>query len=161
MFERARSDTRAVLQEARDDAQRSGSPTLEAEHLLLALSAHPDPAAGRLLGEAGLDPSAIRRALDAQSERSLAMVGVDASVFRLPAPPARARAPRWGASSKRAIERAVGVTRERRARYLQPTHLLIGVLTAQEGTVPRALALTGIDREDLLQRATAGLGRVS
>ncbi len=158
MFERARSDTRTVLQEARDDAQRSGAPTLEAEHLLLALSGHSDSIAGRVLTEAGLDTEAIRRALDSQTERSLAAVGIDASVFRLPPPPARTRAPRWGASSKRAIERALAATKERGERHLQPTHLLVGVLQAQEGTVPRALAGAGIDRYDLLMRALTALG---
>jgi ATP-dependent Clp protease ATP-binding subunit ClpA len=161
MFERARSDTKVVLQEARDDAQRSGARKLEAEHLLLALSRHPDWAAGRVLEDAGLGPEAIRRVVDAQSARSLATVGIDASVFRLPPPPPGARAPRWGASSKRAIERALAATKERGERHLQPAHLLIGVLRAREGTVPRALALAGIEREDLLLRAVAALGRAT
>ena len=36
-------------------------------------------------------------------------------------------------------------------------HLLLGVLAAEAGTVPRALAIAGIDRQELRARAAAGL----
>jgi D-alanyl-D-alanine carboxypeptidase len=40
---------------------------------------------------------------------------------------------------------------------LRPAHLLLGVLQAQVGTVPRALALAGVDRSDLLARVRHSL----
>jgi D-alanyl-D-alanine carboxypeptidase len=36
-------------------------------------------------------------------------------------------------------------------------HLLLGVLDAKVGTVPRALALAGVDRAELARRAARAL----
>ena len=47
-----------------------------------------------------------------------------------------------------ALERGVtGVRKDPR-----PEHLLLGILQAQVGTVPRVLALAGIDRAVLMER---------
>jgi Clp amino terminal domain, pathogenicity island component len=52
--------------------------------------------------------------------------------------------------------------RSGRKKDLQPAHLLLGILQAEVGTVPRALALAGIDRTDLADRARRSLaGTVS
>lgn len=40
---------------------------------------------------------------------------------------------------------------------IAPTHLLLGVLRAGEGTVPRALAAGGLDADELAARAEATL----
>ena len=55
------------------------------------------------------------------------------------------------------MQRATTVAKEHGDRYLRPTHLLLGVLAAEEGTVPRALAGAGVDRPDLRRRALAKL----
>jgi D-alanyl-D-alanine carboxypeptidase len=34
----------------------------------------------------------------------------------------------------------------------QPAHLLLGILQAEVGTVPRALSLKGVDRSELVGR---------
>ncbi|GAA2810174.1 hypothetical protein GCM10020219_097610 [Nonomuraea dietziae] len=39
-----------------------------------------------------------------------------------------------------------------RKKDLRPAHVLLGILQAEVGTVPRALALAGVDRTDLLTR---------
>jgi D-alanyl-D-alanine carboxypeptidase len=55
-----------------------------------------------------------------------------------------------GTSAKLALERSVAGAS--RTRDLRPAHLLLGILSAQVGTVPRALALAGVDREGLASR---------
>jgi hypothetical protein len=45
-----------------------------------------------------------------------------------------------------------------RKKDLQPAHLLLGILQAEAGTVPRALALAGVDRAGLAERARQALG---
>jgi non-ribosomal peptide synthetase component F len=60
------------------------------------------------------------------------------------------RTTRIGASAKLALERGVAVAA--RKKDLQSAHLLLGILEAGAGTVPRALALAGIDQADLAAR---------
>ena len=155
MFEHFHRDSRTVVQDARDEAKRG--PSLEAQHLLLALSRHGAWDAGRLLGEVGLDHEGLRRALEAEEERSLAIVGIELAAFDLPDRRSGRREARWSASSKAAMQRALAEAKERGDRYVRPTHLLLGVLGAQEGTVPRALAGAGVDRLELRRRAQVAL----
>jgi ATP-dependent Clp protease ATP-binding subunit ClpA len=157
MFEHFHRDSRTVVRDARDESKRAAAPTLEAQHLLLALSRHATWDAGRLLGEMGLDHDGLRRALQAEEERSLATVGIALAAFDLPDRRTGRREARWSASSKVAMQRALAVAKEHGDRYVRPTHLLLGVLGAREGTVPRALAGAGIDQQDLRRRARATL----
>jgi ATP-dependent Clp protease ATP-binding subunit ClpA len=152
----ARNDpTRAagILQRSREEAQAAGSRSVEAEHVLLAIAAHRGTVAQRLLAEAGLDHAAILTALAREFEESLAGVGVSLSDFDLPPAPRRPVAtPRWGTSFKLAVHRTRkggGGTGGR----LDATQLLLGILRAHVGTVPRTLALAGVDRAALAARA--------
>jgi len=54
---------------------------------------------------------------------------------------------------ERALKSAVG------RGQIRPGHLLLGVLAAQAGTVPRALALAGADSGDLAARTRQALER--
>lgn len=142
-----------LLALATEEARLLGSRTVEAEHLLLALAADGDSPSGRLLAEAGLNPAGVRRALDLETERSLSAVGVsprDLAVGR--ATPPR-RSPRLGASLKRAIQQAGLFTVAHGSGEITAAHLLAGVLSAEIGTVPRALAAVAVDRSALLSRA--------
>lgn len=67
---------------------------------------------------------------------------------------ARARRPRLGASSKHAMERMAAGHRKK---DLRSGHLLPGVLQAEVGTVPRALALAGVDRAELIEKVRSAL----
>jgi D-alanyl-D-alanine carboxypeptidase len=59
-----------------------------------------------------------------------------------------------GTSAKAAVKRAlIGAHRERHRVHLRSTDLLAGILEAELGTVPRALAIAGIDRAALATRA--------
>jgi D-alanyl-D-alanine carboxypeptidase len=144
----------AVLRAIQEQAPALGSPTVEAEHLLLALAADRAGPAGRLLAEVGLDPDGLRAALDHETERSLAAVGVRLADFALPDPPrAPRRPPKLATSAKTALERAVRVAAAHGDRHVAGAHLLLGVVRAELGTVPRALDAAGVDRVALATRA--------
>lgn len=134
-----------VLVRAIEEARAEGSPTVEAQHMLLALAAGDDP----VLAAAGLDHAAVRGALDQEFAHSLAAAGVT-----LTAGPPRssppAGTPPLGATAKAALDRAIG--RAPRKKDIRPGHVLLGILLAEVGTVPRALALAGVDRHALIER---------
>jgi ATP-dependent Clp protease ATP-binding subunit ClpA len=150
MFERFTRDARQVVKAAETHAGRLASPTVEAEHLLLAL-AECEP----VLAAAGLDHDGVMAALEAERERSLRAVGISASDFDLP--PAALTRPRFAASSKLALERALRAAAARSDKRIAGGHILLGVLAAEAGTVPRALAIAGVDRQELRDRAAASL----
>jgi ATP-dependent Clp protease ATP-binding subunit ClpA len=140
---------RAIIEQAEREAQSDHSKTIEAQHVLLAIAARPEAAPGQVLSSAGLDRGALRDALNLEHEHSLSAAGVSVSAAHLPRSDTRAPAPTsLGASVRQALERGVAGVREQP----RPAHLLLGILRAQVGTVPRALALAGIDRDALLVR---------
>jgi ATP-dependent Clp protease ATP-binding subunit ClpA len=154
MFERFGADAGKVVHQAVDEAAALGSPTIEAEHLLLAIAAGRHGGASLLLEEAGLDGDRLLAALEREHELSLAAAGVAIGDFELPAePPRPRRKPRFAASSKRALERAVKVAVASRSRRVSALHMLVGILRAEVGTVPRALAGAQVDRIALATRA--------
>ena len=160
MPQRFRRDVRrVVLRAAQEDVRAFGGASVEAEHLLLALAGDVASPVGRLLAESGLDRAGLLGALEHETERSLAAVGVALADVRPPEPatPPRVGA-RLGASSKRALERAAHAAVARRDRAITAPHLLLGILRADLGTVPRALDLAGVDRPVLARRAEALLG---
>ena len=138
-----------IITEGTTEARDDGSATVEAHHLLLAIAAEPEAATRDALTSAGLDRLAIRDALDREFEHSLSAAGVSLAAFGLPRPsPARERSTQMGASAKLALER--GFASVPRKKDLRPAHLLLGILRAEVGTVPRALALAGVDRAALM-----------
>jgi len=148
---------RAILDQAGAEARRDGSATIEAQHILLAMAADPAGAAGTLLASAGLDRAAVRSALDREFEHSLSVAGVSRSAFGLPpATPDPDRTPRPGSSVQLALERAVAAASSRRE--MGPADLLLSILRAEVGTVPRALELAGVDRAALTARVAAEAG---
>jgi D-alanyl-D-alanine carboxypeptidase len=143
-----------LVRDAEAEARTEQSDSIEAEHLLLALSARQGTPAQRVLDEAGLDHQAIRSALRAEFERSLAGAGVSLPAGQLPSSsPDPSRKPRVGTSARWALHRAVVAAKARDASRLDPLHVLIGVLSAEVGTVPRSLDGAGVGRSDLLTRA--------
>ncbi|WP_188191300.1 Clp protease N-terminal domain-containing protein [Nonomuraea sp. SYSU D8015] len=134
------------------EAQEEGSATTEAHHLLLAIAAIEGTAAHRVLTAEDLGRQTIREALDREFEHSLGAVGVSLASFDLPRPSRDPKAlPKLGASGRLAIERAIAACKGKKD--MRPAHLLLGVLDTEIGTVPRALALSGVDRIALMARA--------
>jgi ATP-dependent Clp protease ATP-binding subunit ClpA len=146
---------RAIIDQGRREAHKDGSAAVEAHHLLLAIAARPEGTTHQVLSSVGLDYAAIRDALEREFEHSLSAAGVSLAAFDLPRASSSQKPPaHLGASAKLAFERGVksGVRKD-----LQPAHLLLGILQAQVGTVPRALVLAGIDRADLMVRVLQAL----
>jgi ATP-dependent Clp protease ATP-binding subunit ClpA len=150
MFERFVADARRVAVEATSVAAGLGSPSVEAEHLLVSIAASPNPA-GLALRDAGLDAAEVRDAIQRDFERVLGRVGVDASGWGI-ASNCRRTKPGWGASAKQALERAFVEAKRRGDRRIDCEHILLGLLRAEYGTVPRLLAAEGIDRDELTGR---------
>jgi ATP-dependent Clp protease ATP-binding subunit ClpA len=145
-----------IIEQAGHHASKDGSATIEAHHLLLAIAAQEGTAAHQALLSVGLDKQAIHDALDREFEDSLRAVGVSRGAFDLPQPTGDPNpSARVGASAKLALER--GVAAAARKQDLRPAHLLLGILEAHLGTVPRALALAGIDQADLTARVRQAL----
>jgi ATP-dependent Clp protease ATP-binding subunit ClpA len=137
---------------ATQEARQDRSTTIEAHHLLLAIAADTEPTTTELLGSVGLDRDAIRAALDREFTHALGAAGVTLAPFGLaPESTVDRRQPRLGASAKLAMER--GFASAPRKRDCRPIHLLLGILLAHNGTVPRALALAGVDRAALVAEA--------
>jgi D-alanyl-D-alanine carboxypeptidase len=173
MAERARiaeenGTLRDAIVRAFAEAKSRGASTIEAEHLLLALAADPSSIAAQALGAVGLDHDRLVRALDEERRHSLTFAGVQSiDPELLKATPRDAR-PGWGASAREALARGsrgarASVSRERVSRAsadrgsrrhvrFDEAELLVGILDADLGTVPRALSLAGIDRRRILEQ---------
>jgi ATP-dependent Clp protease ATP-binding subunit ClpA len=147
-----------VIMSARDEARESGSRTIEAEHILLAL-ARQEGTAREILESTGLDHDAIRAAIEREFEASLLAVGISLEGSSIVSETRRPEGrPRFAQSARLAVERAATVVGQKRvAPHLEPLHLLLGVLYAGAGTVPRILATAGVDSADLTGRAEDAL----
>ncbi|WP_392892412.1 Clp protease N-terminal domain-containing protein [Streptomyces sp. LN699] len=139
----------AVIVRAMDEAREDGSTTTDAHHLLLSLAADQGSTAQQVLASVGLDRAAVRDAVDREFEHSLSMVGVSPAAYACPRPSRGSRQPKMGASARLALERSFASARKK---DLGSAHLLLGILRAHIGTVPRALALAGIDQAELAER---------
>jgi ATP-dependent Clp protease ATP-binding subunit ClpA len=153
LFNRFAADARGVVGDATKVARELGSPRIEAEHLLLAV-ARGDSAAARAMAGAGLDAETLLGALERETERSLAAVGVAAEAGGFSP---WVGDPGFATSAKRALERAVRLAAARGDKRLRSGHVALGALRAPVGTVPRALALAEIDPAALNDRLAATL----
>ncbi len=145
----------SVARQFEIEAKRDGSKFIEAEHMLLALAANTDSDAGRLLIESGLDHERLSAALREEQRRTLAFAGMSAPDKKLVEATGLDSTPSLGTSAKAAVRRALIGSRHDRHRRgrLRGTDLLAGILEAEFGTVPRALAIAGIDRSAVISRA--------
>ena len=116
MFNRFTKAARAIATGATEIARDLGAPMVEAEHLLLAATRLDTPAAATLRA-AGLDYDGLLDALEAETARSLAAVGVTASTPRFSP---FVRAPRFAASAKLALERSLKVALARKDNFIGP-----------------------------------------
>jgi D-alanyl-D-alanine carboxypeptidase len=148
--------SRAVAAAAEREASAIGAAVVGAEHLLLALARDTESQAGIVLSEMGLTPECLLDGLEAEWERSLGAAGVRVHLADLPMPEHPPRT-RWAASGKLALRRAVEIAIARYERPVDAAHLLLGVLAAEHGTVPRLLECAGADREALRAAALGAL----
>ena len=134
------------------EAKRDRAEFIEAEHMLLALAADCDGDAAKVLKESGLDHGKLASALQEEHRRTLAFAGMSAPSNELVEATALESSLTFGTSAKTALRRALMASRgdHRRRPRLRGTDLLVGILQAELGTVPRALAIAGVDRAALL-----------
>lgn len=145
-----------IVERASVDAHQDGSATVEAHHLLLAITADTDATMRQALQSVKLNRESLRAALDQEFAQSLRAAGVSLADYALPPSSKGAKGGiRLAASSKLAFERAFGSVA--RKKDLRPGHLLLGILLAELGTVPRALACAGVDRTALVETLRRGL----
>jgi D-alanyl-D-alanine carboxypeptidase len=145
-------DFRAIGALVMEVAAQRGSTTVELEHVLLAMSSFPNSPAGKFLVENGLDHDSIENALREERTRSLAVAGIGPiDATSLQASPRGGR-PQWGASVRNAMEHARRNHSPARRRRNFDTDVLAVILGVDLGTVPRALAIAGVDRADLRSR---------
>lgn len=150
MFDRLTTIARAVVASAQDEARALGAPTIEAEHLLLAISATDGEAAAVLTGS-GLDHGRLVELLNEERRRTLSTVGISAPTA--PAPAGRTqRSLRLATSAKTLLERAVREAARSRTGAIDESQLLLAALQAEAGTVPRILALARVDPASLVGR---------
>jgi ATP-dependent Clp protease ATP-binding subunit ClpA len=142
---------RGVMFGAVEAAQRRLSPEVRPEHLLLALAAAPESAAGGVLVAFGLDHDRLNAALDAERARALAVLGIDQLDDDLLKATGRPGRPAWASSTREVFRRwqTTGVRGHRRPMDLD---VLYGIVSANVGTVPRALEYAGVDRDALIGR---------
>jgi D-alanyl-D-alanine carboxypeptidase len=136
------------------EAKQHFAKFVEAEHMLLALATDPENEAGRLLHECGLSHGRIDSALREERRLSLAFVGVE-SLEENQAEATGLDSPlTLGTSAKAAIKRGLVASRGSRPHrpHLQGTDLLLGILQAELGTVPRVLAIAEVDRATMILR---------
>lgn len=154
-------DIRALLvRDAREEARRDGSRTIEAEHVLLALAATETTPAARMLAEAGLSEDAIRTALNREWEHSLAVAGIAIKIGLLPSATAdQRRDPHIGESTKLLLKRAMDAPPKIGTGRIGPTRILVGLLDTDRGRVARALEVAGVDRTALRAKAAEALAQ--
>ena len=120
--------------------------------MLLAMAAEAGSETSEFLASVGLDHRALRAALELEFRHTLSAAGV--SVGELQRTESTANRPlHLGTSVQHALECGLGATRE----APRPAHVLLGILQADVGTVPRALALAGFDRSALIARIRQAL----
>ena len=153
MFNRFTKEARLVVGDSIRVARDLGAPSVEAEHLLLAVAGSDAPVA-RVLGEAGLDFHGLSAALHAETARSLAAVGVTADALHFSPYVER---PRLATSAKLVLERSLRVALAHGDKHIGSEHITLGALRATTGTVPRALECAGVDRVELTKQVEAAL----
>lgn len=139
---------------AKEEARATGSRKVEAEHILLALAQQKGTDAQEILESAGLDHATILDTIEREFEQSLQAVGVSIEGKNFMSETVTTDfQPRFAQSAKLALQRAADLEARRVAPPLGPIHLLLGVLYARAGTVPRILAISRVDPADLTSQA--------
>ena len=156
------ADARRIVRRAEALARAEGSRSVESEHLLLALALQKDTDPARLLAAVGLDDDRLREALDGQFREALTAAGVELAADEPSRRPTDAsQGLRIGQSGKLALQRALVASARRGDKRLETSHLLLGILRAEHGTVPRTLVHAQIDQQQLIASAEAVLANAS
>ncbi|HEY6889971.1 MAG TPA: Clp protease N-terminal domain-containing protein [Solirubrobacter sp.] len=151
MFNKFTAEARTVVTDAVDIARDLGASSVEAEHLLLAITRGNGPVAHEL-ERVGLDFDGLCAALVAETTRSLAAVGVSADAVAFTPYVER---PKLATSAKLVLERSLRAAIAEGDKRISSKHLALGALRAPTGTVPRALQCADVDKVELTARISA------
>lgn len=139
-------EMQALIKQAEVEARLAGSRMVEAEHLLTAMAAVPFGPASRVLELLGLSRERIAGAIERERDGALALAGVQAAGMPATRHVIRDPGPRWNQSAKLAAERSCGETPE------DPRlRMLLGIVHAEAGVIPRLLTELDVSREDIEQ----------
>jgi len=149
-----------LLTRAEAEARRDGEERHGPEHLLLAATELPDGTAARALAQVGVAPRALRDALAGVHDAALAGVGVGGE--HLPGTTGL-QAPATGAlrstpQAQQVFTEAAALAKASTPPLLRGAHVLAAACSLERGTVARALAALGVDREQLRTAARAEAG---
>ncbi len=147
MFDRMTDDARWAVRRGQDLARAAGAAAIESEHLLIALSERDGTPSQRALAEVGLTPGRLAELIAEENARSLRFAGVEPTA--IPTVPTRGSL-RLATSTKSTLVRAVTAAHAGLGRGIDSGRLLSAIVDQQSGTVPRLLALAGVDRADLI-----------
>ncbi|HEY8474701.1 MAG TPA: ATP-dependent Clp protease ATP-binding subunit [Natronosporangium sp.] len=124
-------DARELLADAARKAAELGSPDLDTEHLLWAITQR--PSLHQLLARTGADPDQLAREIERQGRRGSP----------------REEPPALTPAAKRALLQAHQISRTLGATYLGPEHILFALTVNQESTAGRMLHARGVNPETL------------
>jgi len=150
-----------VVRQFVTEAKQDAAKFVEAEHMLLTLATNAESDACRVLDESGLTYDQLMAALREERRRTLAFAGIEPLDERQAAVTELDRPLTLGTSSKMAIKRALIASREGGSRRpsIRSTELLLGILQAELGTVPRTLAIAGVDRAALIVKTRNSMSK--
>lgn len=151
MFERFARVTKAKVRRAAELAEAEQASMVEVEHLLTALVDPVTDPVGMMLESVGITPQRLREARDREFRSALALVGVET---RRPSPATsprqrRGRTTRFAPSAKLALERTLEVATATGVRRITNECLLLAIVGAEVGIMPRLLDELGTSREQL------------
>ncbi|GAB3798864.1 hypothetical protein GCM10028798_11590 [Humibacter antri] len=151
-IDRVPQSLRPVVTTALEEAARRGASEVGPEHLLLALTRLADTPSAAILADVGLSHAGLDAALDEERARALAVVGIHDLSADLLVATLDTKRPAWASSTREALRRSQSSGARGRRRRTYDLDVLYGIVTANVGTVPRALEYAGIDRDQLIGR---------
>lgn len=136
----------ALLTEAERQALSLGDSAPGAEHLVLAALLLEESSARDLLG---VDADQFRQAIVETHAAALELVGILASELEPNSVETGSGVYRSEVSAQEVFQRAKAISKQERG-GLKGSHIVRAAAEREQGTVPRALKVLGIDRESLL-----------
>src|SRR4051794_23073550 len=131
---------RELVNAAARRAAETGSPDLDTDHLLWAMTE--EQPTGQLISRAGADPAQLRARLDGRARRG----------------EPRAETPALTPAAKRALLDAHQISRALGSTYIGPEHLLFALALNPDSPGGQLLRQAGVTPEALQQAATGGGG---
>lgn len=143
-------ELQAFLKQVEIEARLAGARRVEAEHMLMAMAAVPSGHAGRALELLGLSRDRIANAIERERRGALALAGIQTADVPAARPVTGGRGLRWNQSARLAAERSC-----REAPDDPMLRMLLGIVHAEAGVVPRLLVELDISPQDVKQAVHA------